>query len=68
MLKRFEDDHSGLPIIRRDLIIRNASRNDTGLYICLADNDHDTASAASYIRVECKEYFVIVELEFQLIL
>ena len=69
MLKRYEDkdDNIGRTIVRSDLIIKNASRNDTGLYICLADNDHDTASAATFIRVECKDTFEIVELELQLV-
>jgi hypothetical protein len=64
VLKRFDDDPSGQTIVRRDLIIRNISRNDTGLYICLADNDHDTASAASYIRVQCKEDFCNFRVRF----
>ena len=63
VLKRYDNDHRGQPIVRSDLIIKNVSRNDSGLYICVADNDHDTASAATYIRVECKHDLEIVELE-----
>ena len=69
VLKRFEDkdDNIRQPMVRSDLIIRNVRRNDSGLYICVADNDHDTASAATFIRVECKDTFEIVELELQLV-
>ena len=63
MLKRYEDDHREQPIVKSDLIIKNVSRNDSGLYICVADNDHDTASAATNIRLECKDTFEIVEIE-----
>ena len=66
VLKRYEDKDTGKPIVRSDMIIRNANRNDSGLYICMAENHHDTASAATYIRVECKDAFEIVKLELQL--
>jgi hypothetical protein len=68
VLKRYEDKDENIRphMVRSDLIIRNVRRNDSGVYICVADNDHDTASAATYIRVECKHDFEIVELELQL--
>ena len=56
MLKRYEDDHREQPILKGDLIIKNVSCNDSGLYICVADNDHDTASTAT-------NTFGIVEIE-----
>ena len=49
--------------LTKDLIIRNSCRKDSGLYIGMDDNDHHTSSAATYIRADCKDNFVSVELE-----
>ena len=49
------------PKARGDLMIRNASREDAGVYVCTADNDHAKAVTATKIIVECKEVLEMAE-------